>query len=102
MKLPEKHDRTEFCALNEVQRMLYADLIEQCRERSNGAKKMAFYMDLFTRICLPLISSSIISCFFKEMRQVSNHPLLYRRHYNDDKVTEMAKILCIKVCTLPS
>lgn len=79
LKLPEKHDRTEFCALNEVQRMLYADLIEQCRERSNGAKKMAFYMDLFT-----------------QMRQVSNHPLLYRRHYNDDKVTEMAKILCIK------
>lgn len=32
-----------------------------------------------------------------QMRQVSNHPLLYRKHFHDDRLYEIAKILCSKV-----
>jgi len=31
-----------------------------------------------------------------QMRQVANHPLLYRRNYTDEKLKEMAEILCRK------
>lgn len=33
-----------------------------------------------------------------QLRQVANHPLLYRRLYDDDKVIQIAKVLCAKVC----
>lgn len=35
-----------------------------------------------------------------QMRQVANHPLLYRRNYDDNTINEMAKILCSQVYNL--
>lgn len=60
---------------------IYADLIREFRLlESNGEK----------------YSSSPLM----QLRQVANHPLLYRRLYSDDKVIQIAETLCAKVCCL--
>lgn len=62
------------------QREIYTDLVREFRLlESNGEK----------------YSSSPLM----QLRQVANHPLLYRRLYNDDKVIQIAKVLCTKVCS---
>jgi hypothetical protein len=37
-----------------------------------------------------------------QMRQTANHPLLYRKNFDNDKLTEMAKVLCVKVKSILS
>ncbi|EFO23163.2 SNF2 family domain-containing protein [Loa loa] len=75
--LPKKKDRVIKCPMITEQKEIYTDLIREFRLlESNGEK---------------YISSPLM-----QLRQVANHPLLYRRLYNDDKVIQIAKILCAK------
>uniref|UniRef100_A0A915Q019 SWI/SNF-related matrix-associated actin-dependent regulator of chromatin subfamily A containing DEAD/H box 1 homolog n=1 Tax=Setaria digitata TaxID=48799 RepID=A0A915Q019_9BILA len=73
--LPKKSDRVIKCPMITEQKEIYVDLIREFRElESNGEK----------------YSSSPLM----QLRQVANHPLLYRRLYDDDKVIQIAKVLC--------
>lgn len=75
--LPKKNDRIVKCTMIPEQREIYMDLVREFRmlddakEKANTGRLM-------------------------QLRQISNHPLLYRRHYHDDRVIEIAKILCKK------
>lgn len=31
-----------------------------------------------------------------QLRQLANHPLLYRRHFGDDRLREVARVLCTR------
>uniref|UniRef100_A0A0R3RQJ2 SWI/SNF-related matrix-associated actin-dependent regulator of chromatin subfamily A containing DEAD/H box 1 homolog n=1 Tax=Elaeophora elaphi TaxID=1147741 RepID=A0A0R3RQJ2_9BILA len=75
--LPAKRDRVIKCPMITVQKEIYTTLVHEFRLlEANGEK----------------YSSSPLM----QLRQVANHPLLYRRLYDDDKVIQIAKILCAK------
>ncbi|VDM20281.1 unnamed protein product [Wuchereria bancrofti] len=75
--LPKKKDRVIKCQMIREQKEIYTDLIREFRLlESNGEK---------------YTSSPLM-----QLRQVANHPLLYRRLYDDDKVIQIAEILCSK------
>ncbi|CAG9532386.1 unnamed protein product [Cercopithifilaria johnstoni] len=75
--LPKKKDLVIKCPMITVQKEIYMDLVREFRLlESNGEK----------------YSSSPLM----QLRQVANHPLLYRRLYDDDKVIQIAKVLCAK------
>ncbi|VDK73399.1 unnamed protein product [Litomosoides sigmodontis] len=75
--LPKKKERVIKCPMNNVQKEIYMDLVREFRLlESNGGK----------------YSSSPLM----QLRQVANHPLLYRRLYDDDKVIQIANVLCAK------
>lgn len=64
--------------MNAEQKEIYADLVREFRELEMNGEKYS--------------SSRLM-----QLRQIANHPLLYRRHYHDDKVIQIAKVLCAKV-----
>lgn len=60
------------------QKEIYMDLVREFREvDANGEK--------------------INTGRLMQLRQIANHPLLYRRQYLDDHVIQIAKVLCKKV-----
>ncbi|KAL4002659.1 SNF2 N-terminal domain family protein [Acanthocheilonema viteae] len=75
--LPKKKDRVIKCPMITVQKEIYTNLVREFRLlESNGEK----------------YSSSPLM----QLRQVANHPLLYRRLYDDNRVIQIAEILCAK------
>lgn len=76
-RLPEKHEKTVYCELSDIQEEIYSDFIEEIKiESGTNEGHLRWIM---------------------QMRQISNHPLLYRRIYDDDKVREIARLLCYRV-----
>ncbi|KAI1728823.1 DEAD/DEAH box helicase domain-containing protein [Ditylenchus destructor] len=76
--LPKKFEEVTMCLLTETQDELYNDVLcelQTQKESSGNTNYMGFLM---------------------QMRQVANHPLLYRKNYYDSKLREMAKLLCLK------
>jgi SNF2 family DNA or RNA helicase len=79
--LPKKHERIEICKPTKEQADIYAGFVEELRQqKTNNTSLGAGFLNLLL-----------------QMRQVANHPLLYRRHYDDVKVMKMAEELCRKV-----
>ncbi|OZC07880.1 hypothetical protein X798_05092 [Onchocerca flexuosa] len=75
--LPMKKDRVIKCPMIMEQKEIYTNLVREFRLLESSGEKYS--------------SSPLM-----QLRQVANHPLLYRRFYDDDKVTQIAKILCAK------
>ncbi|MCP9258179.1 SWI/SNF-related matrix-associated actin-dependent regulator of chromatin subfamily A [Dirofilaria immitis] len=65
------------CPMIMEQKEIYTDLVREFRLIESSGEKYN--------------SSPLM-----QLRQVANHPLLYRRLYDDDKVTQIAKVLCAK------
>ncbi|KAL3124144.1 hypothetical protein niasHT_004733 [Heterodera trifolii] len=80
VSLPAKHEHIEFCELSPIQVELYEELMDILRARRSSTSGNE--------------EGGAMMGFMMQMRQVANHPLLYRRFYDDDKVEEMARILC--------
>ncbi|VDD91189.1 unnamed protein product [Enterobius vermicularis] len=72
--LPKKHEKVICCEMIEAQKRIYSNLLRQFREVVSGE----------------IAASSRLM----QLRQVSNHPLLYRSHYTDDLVIQIGKVLC--------
>uniref|UniRef100_A0A0N4UIY2 SWI/SNF-related matrix-associated actin-dependent regulator of chromatin subfamily A containing DEAD/H box 1 homolog n=1 Tax=Dracunculus medinensis TaxID=318479 RepID=A0A0N4UIY2_DRAME len=75
--LPIKHDRIIFCSMIDEQKRIYRDLMWEFKELSAKGKK-------------------VVTSKLMQLRQISNHPLLYRSRYTDDRVVKIAKVLCKK------
>lgn len=75
--LPKKHEKVICCEMIEAQKRIYSNLLRQFREVVSGE----------------IAASSRLM----QLRQVSNHPLLYRSHYTDDLVIQIGKVLCKEV-----
>uniref|UniRef100_A0A183CXI1 Helicase ATP-binding domain-containing protein n=1 Tax=Gongylonema pulchrum TaxID=637853 RepID=A0A183CXI1_9BILA len=75
--LPKKHDTVVRCAMIPEQKEIYVDLVREFRE-------------------LELNGEKYTSSRLMQLRQIANHPLLYRRFYQDEKVIQIAKVLCAK------
>lgn len=60
------------------QKRIYRDLMWEFKELSAKGKK-------------------VVTSKLMQLRQISNHPLLYRSRYTDDRVVKIAKVLCKKV-----
>lgn len=81
MSLPKKHERIITCDLTKSQDDLYVEILEEFKEgKKNG-------------------NGSALGSLM-QMRQIANHPLLYRRNYDNYIIHEIAKILCSKVYIL--
>lgn len=80
--LPPKFSHVEYCELHESQRAIYEHEKDQVRQlladRAAGKRTGNKSANILMRL-----------------RQAAIHPLLYRRHYNDDTLRRMAKA-CIK------
>ncbi|KAI1721725.1 DEAD/DEAH box helicase domain-containing protein [Ditylenchus destructor] len=76
--LPKKFEEVTMCLLTETQDELYNDVLCELRMQKESAGNTN-YMGILM-----------------QMRQVSNHPLLYRKNYYDSKLREMSKLLCLK------
>lgn len=80
--LPAKHSRVEWCELNDAQREIYEHEKEEVRklvaDRAAGKK-----------------TGNKSANILMKLRQAAIHPLLYRRHYSDDVLRQMAKA-CLK------
>lgn len=80
--LPKKHDQIVHCDITSDQEDFYSDILEDlARIKGNEGNGISWIM---------------------QMRQVSNHSLLYRHNFNDDKLHEVAKILCRQVIVFVS
>ncbi|KAM3723134.1 putative regulator of chromatin subfamily A [Dirofilaria immitis] len=75
--LPVKKECVIKCPMIMEQKEIYTDLVREFRLIESSGEKYN--------------SSPLM-----QLRQVANHPLLYRRLYDDDKVTQIAKVLCAK------
>ena len=80
--LPKKHRRVQHCELSESQRVIYED--EKMR-----ALKVITAREAGERV------GNETSNVMMSLRKASLHPLLFRRHYNDDILAKMAKA-CLK------
>ncbi|EEP82784.1 hypothetical protein UREG_07649 [Uncinocarpus reesii 1704] len=80
--LPAKITRVEYCTLNEAQKSIYENEIETVRrtlaDRAAGKK----------------IGNKSTNILMK-LRQAAIHPLFYRRHYDDQTLSRIAKA-CLK------
>lgn len=80
--LPAKHSRVEWCELNAAQKEIYEHEKEEVRklvaDRAAGKK-----------------TGNKSANILMKLRQAAIHPLLYRRHYSDDVLRQMAKA-CLK------
>lgn len=74
--LPTKHEHIEFCEPTTAQSNLYSE----------------FLSSIIAKRDLHGIGIGGLDCVM-QLRQIANHPLLYRRIFDDDKVTEIANIL---------
>ncbi|TQS36782.1 hypothetical protein Golomagni_02758 [Golovinomyces magnicellulatus] len=79
--LPAKHCRTEYCNLHKAQKEIYDGHLEQARERAQGRTESS--KSTKTDEKNPLM----------QLRKAAVHPLLFRRHFNDEKIEKMADIL---------
>lgn len=66
------------CDLTDTQDDLYVEILQEFKEGKESGNGNAL--------------GSLM-----QMRQVANHPLLYRRHFDNHTVREMAKVLCSRV-----
>lgn len=76
--LPKKHEKIIYCEPSDIQEELYSEVIEELQDQKGNSEGNGL-------------------SWIMQMRQVSNHSLLYRRIYNDDKVREIARMLCCRV-----
>ncbi|KAL4918779.1 SNF2 family N-terminal domain-containing protein [Aspergillus aurantiobrunneus] len=80
--LPAKHSHVEYCEMNAAQREIYEN-------EQNEVKKL-----LEDRAAGKKTGSKSANILMK-LRQAAIHPLLHRRHYNDQVLTRMSKA-CVK------
>lgn len=80
--LPPKTDETMNVKLPDFQRAFYDEIKTNARlelaKRENGSEG----------------TQKRLKNFYMELRKTANHPLLLRRHFTNDKLRKMAKILC--------
>uniref|UniRef100_A0A915BYH2 SWI/SNF-related matrix-associated actin-dependent regulator of chromatin subfamily A containing DEAD/H box 1 homolog n=1 Tax=Parascaris univalens TaxID=6257 RepID=A0A915BYH2_PARUN len=75
--LPKKSESVVYCSMTSEQKEIYTDLVREFREvAANGDK--------------------INTGRLMQLRQIANHPLLYRKQYLDDHIVQIAKVLCKK------
>ncbi|RKF55354.1 ATP-dependent helicase fft2 [Golovinomyces cichoracearum] len=79
--LPAKHCRTEYCNLHKAQKEIYDGHLEQARERAQGRTEIS--KSTKTDEKNPLM----------QLRKAAIHPLLFRRHFSNEKIEKMADIL---------
>ncbi|KHN88348.1 SWI/SNF-related matrix-associated actin-dependent regulator of chromatin subfamily A containing DEAD/H box 1 [Toxocara canis] len=75
--LPKKSERVIRCKMSAEQQEIYDDLVREFRELEASAEKTN-------------------AGRLMQLRQIANHPLLYRKRYHDDRVIHVAKVLCKK------
>lgn len=112
--LPSKAERIEWCSLSPLQESIYNDARQRTRKtvmdqmvnepgsddangtgsktngketrkagKSNGRPRDKKYPD----------NSSNASNVLMELRKAASHPMLFRTHFTDDKLTSMARVL---------
>ncbi|KAF2354949.1 SNF2-related N-terminal domain [Trinorchestia longiramus] len=116
--LPTKHDRIETIEMAEGQQKLYSSVVEVLSKKAKQmkdqlenvqAEKLTELEELqLNQESLGMsgkkkktegstsaesTSENSSANMLMTLRRIANHPLLYRRHYNDDKIREMARIL---------
>uniref|UniRef100_A0A914RY07 SNF2 N-terminal domain-containing protein n=1 Tax=Parascaris equorum TaxID=6256 RepID=A0A914RY07_PAREQ len=70
--LPKKSESVVYCSMTSEQKEIYTDLVREFREvAANGDK--------------------INTGRLMQLRQIANHPLLYRKQYLDDHIVQIAK-----------
>lgn len=79
--LPAKHCRTQYCALHNSQKEIYEGHLELARQRARA--RLENNRAIKTEEKNPLM----------QLRKAAIHPLLFRRHFDDEKVEKMADIL---------
>lgn len=82
--LPSKTGRVEYCTLHPAQKLVYDGLVDQARERARlrleGVK-------------LSKEEKKDENNPLMQLRKAAIHPMLFRRHFTDEKVEKMATIL---------
>ncbi|PBP22698.1 SNF2 family helicase/ATPase [Diplocarpon rosae] len=79
--LPEKVCRVQYCGLHESQKVIYNGHIDQARERARA--RLEGFKAPKSDENNPLM----------QLRKAAIHPLLFRRHFTDEKLEKMADIL---------
>lgn len=79
--LPTKTCRVEYCSLHPAQKLIYDGLIDKARERAR------------IRLEGGRVAKNDENNPLMQLRKAAIHPLLFRRHFNDDNIEEMADIL---------
>ncbi|KAK6170036.1 hypothetical protein SNE40_018524 [Patella caerulea] len=78
-QMPKKYERTENCVMIPDQQELYDSLIQK------------FNQEIEDRTDAVLQNGG--ASMFMQLRKAANHPLLIRKHYDDEKLTRIAKDL---------
>ncbi|XP_015792513.1 SWI/SNF-related matrix-associated actin-dependent regulator of chromatin subfamily A containing DEAD/H box 1 [Tetranychus urticae] len=90
-QLPSKTEHIKSCPMEAQQELTYMELVENyTREiRYSGKNIFENIVESDENLCKLRRGAGMLM----ELRKAANHPLLLRRHYNADKLREMARLM---------